>query len=248
MTERQMIIIGEEGWKKKKKILIILAHPDDPEFFMGATITRWVKMGHSVHYVLITKGDKGGNKGDTPDELTKTRIIEQQAAAKVLGVESVTFMGYEDGYLEPTLELRKEIVKVIRQFRPDIVVGCDPNNYFPRPNVINHPDHRAAGKTVVDAVFPAAGNYLFYEDLLIDGYEPVSVKELWLSIPINPNLTLDVTGFWQKKIEALHQHKSQIGDIAEFDKKMFNRRNPESSETNPKYEEKFYRICFETEE
>ena len=176
MTEKQQIIIGEEGWKKKKKILIILAHPDDPEFFMGATIWRWVNMGHEIHYVLITKGDKGGNQGDSPEELTQTRIVEQRAAAKVLGVESVTFLGHDDGYLEPTLKLRKEIVKIIRKFSPDIVVGCDPNNYFPRPNAINHPDHRAAGKVVVDAVFPATGNYLFFEDLLEDGFQPVSIK------------------------------------------------------------------------
>lgn len=248
MEEKKEIIIGEEGWKTGKKILIILAHPDDPEFFMGATIYRWINMGHAVHYVIITNGDKGGKKGDKPTEIAKIRKEEQKAAAALLGVQSVTFLNHEDGYLETGMELRKEIVKMIRKFSPDIVVGCDPNNYFPRPNTINHPDHRAAGQLVVDAVFPAAGNYLIFNEILEEGYEPVSIKELWLSIPINPNLELDVTPYWQTKMYALHQHKSQIGERGEFDIKMKKRYTPDSTEKNPKYTEKFFRIILQAEE
>ena len=143
-----------EGWDGQKRILVILAHPDDPEFFCGATIARWAANGHLINYVLLTRGDKGAqDRSLKPDEISRMREIEQQGAARVLGVQSVRFLDYLDGYLVPDLALRKDIVRVIRQERPDILVTCDPLNFISDTH-INHPDHRAAGLATLDAVFP----------------------------------------------------------------------------------------------
>src|SRR3990172_11428642 len=148
-------------WDTPQNILVILAHPDDPEFFCGGTLAKWARDGHSITYQLITCGDKGFNDSTpadmTPDALCAIRHKEQQAAAKVIGAKEVRFMDTDDGYLVPDIHLRREIVRVIRKFKPDILVTCDPQNLFAIYG-INHPDHRAAGQVVLDAVFPAAGN------------------------------------------------------------------------------------------
>ena len=239
-----IMINTEEGWDRHHKIMVILAHPDDPEFFCGATINRWAKSGHEIHYLLLTLGDKGGDKTVSPEELIKTRQKEQKAAAEILGVKNIRFLNHEDGYLIADLNLRKEIVREIRKTAPDIVVGCDPTNYFTRPGAVNHPDHRAAGQAVVDAVFPAVGNYHYFPDLLAEGLEPVQVKELWLSIPAAPNFVLDVTPNWEFKMKALYEHRSQIGNREQFDARMQTRRTADSTPENPRFEEKFNRIVF----
>ena len=238
--------VGEtEGWEAPQKILIILAHPDDPEFFLGGSIGRWTEMGHKVDYCLFTRGDKGVNgKIVDPLELAKLREGEQQAAAAVLGVQSVQFLNYEDGYLTPDLNARREVVRVIRTLKPDIVVSCDPTNYFHRANRINHPDHRAAGQIVADAVFPAAGNPLFFPELRAEGLEAHNVKELWLSLPIAADISLDVTATWNLKFEALKQHKSQIADVEELRKNLWSRRTADSSAEHPRFLEHFRRIIF----
>lgn len=233
-----------EGWNSPKNILIILAHPDDPEFFLGGTIARWVKAGHRVRYALFTKGDKGAQHANqTSEELVALRIKEQQDAAKSLGAESVSFMDYEDGYIIPDLEMRKEVVRLIRKFKPDILVSCDPLNYFPFEHYINHPDHRYAGQVVIDAVFPAAGNHLFFPELLSEGYPPHEVEEVWLSLTHQPDITLNVTEYWQERIEALKNHRSQIGDPQVFAQYMLDRVRG-NQQGDLVYEEKFRRIKF----
>ncbi len=233
-----------EGWEGKKEILVILAHPDDPEFFLGASIARWIKAGHHVHYVLLTKGDKGAeNETQTQDEICQIRVEEQRNAAKFLGVSSVKFLDYEDGYLIPDLELRREVARWIRMLKPDILVTCDPTNMFPSDHYINHPDHRYAGQVVIDAVFPAAGNHCFFPELLEEGLQPHEVEEVWMSVTHQPNLTLDVSEHWEDKIEALKQHSSQIGDPAAFEQRMLERLGAED-DVDLKYEEQFRRIKF----
>ena len=241
-----MKILQPEDWKSSQKILVILAHPDDPEFFCGGTLARWVDAGHEVSYSLLTKGDKGLNgwsKVD-PKELTRIREEEQRNAAKVLGVKKVNFLPYKDGYLVADLTLRKSIVEEIRREKPDILVSCDPMGLYFRENALNHPDHLAAGKAVVEAAYPAAGNPLFFPDLIEKNLKPHSVKEIWLSLPENANVNLDVTGQWEKKIQALACHKSQVGDIDKFKERMKSRRVPGSTEKKPRYLERFRRICF----
>lgn len=229
-------------WNSHKKILVILAHPDDPEFFCGATLARWVKQGHEVHYFLLTCGDKGSDDREkSSEQICQIRHEEQYSAASIIGVSSVEFLDLPDGYLIPSIELRRSIVRAIRQKKPDIIMTCDPTNIFPSESYrLNHPDHRYAGQVVLDAVFPAAGNIHFFPELYKEeGLEPHSPSEVWVSLTSNPNVTLDVTDTWGIKLQALKEHKSQIGDPDKFIERIRNWRTPDSSEINPRYEEKF---------
>lgn len=234
-----------ENWQSPKTILVILAHPDDPEFFCGATIARWTQQGHIVKYALLTRGERGGNgRLVDPDELMRTRAAEQKAAATVLGVEEIYYLDYPDGYLEPSLVARRDVVRLIRSLRPNVVVTGDPTNLFHRENRINHPDHLAAGKIVLEAVFPASGNALFFPELLDEGLPPHSVEEVWVSLTGIGNINIDVTDTWELKITALHQHRSQIVDLEAFDQMMRSRHTPDSTPDNPRYIESFHRIVF----
>jgi LmbE family N-acetylglucosaminyl deacetylase len=231
-----------DTWDSPQHILVILAHPDDPEFFCGATLALWARAGHRITYQHLTGGDKGFNDSTppdmTPDALCAIRQEEQVAAAKVIGVDEVHFMDCPDGYLVPDLNLRRDIVRAIRKFKPDIVVTCDPQTLFALYG-INHPDHRAAGQATMDAVFPAAGNSVFFPELLIEGHPPHMPKEVWCSLTMQPNVTLDITETWPVKFEALLQHKTQIGDIDKFKERMKSRHTEDSTDENPRYEEKF---------
>jgi LmbE family N-acetylglucosaminyl deacetylase len=234
----------DSDWKGTQKILVILAHPDDPEFFCGATTARWTAAGHSVVYWLITCGDKGtADRALTSEQLCGIRHKEQRAAAAVLGVQQVNFMDYPDGYLVPDLKLRREITRVIRRERPDVLVTCDPQTLFVGDNRLNHPDHRAAGQVVLDAVFPAARDHLNFVELWRDEkLEPHNVREVWVSGTLNPNVRLDVTDFWETKIRALFEHKSQIPDPEALAERMRSRLANGSSRADPRYEESFRRI------
>jgi len=230
------------NWAIHKKILVILAHPDDPEFFCGATLAKWVKQGHEVHYCLLTCGDKGSNdREESSDQICQIRHKEQHAAASVIGATSVQFLDMPDGYILPTIELRRNVVRVIRQQKPDILVTCDPTNLFPSGSYrLNHADHRYAGQVVLDAVFPAAGNIHFFPELFIEeGLEPHSPSEVWISLTSNPDITLDVTDTWEIKMRALQEHKSQIGDPEKFAERIRNWRSADSTENEPRYEERF---------
>ena len=204
-----------------------------------------MKYGHHVVEYLFTRGDKGSHDPTAkPLELAKTREIEQKAAANVLGVEEVNFLDYQDGYLVPSLEARRDVIRLVRREKPDVVVTSDPTNLFARPGSINHPDHRAAGQIVVDAVFPGVSSPHFFPELIQEGYQPHFLKEVWLSIPSNPNFTLDVTDFWDLKIRALREHHTQIGNPAELEKRIRERKTSLSLPDAPRFEEKFYRIIF----
>ncbi|HJR82177.1 MAG TPA: PIG-L deacetylase family protein [Anaerolineales bacterium] len=236
-----------DTWDSPQNILVILAHPDDPEFFCGATLAKWARAGHHITYQLLTCGDKGFNDSTvpdmTPDALCAIRQEEQQAAAKVIGAEAVHLMGQPDGYLVPDLNLRREIVRAIRKFKPDVLVTCDPQNLFATYG-INHPDHRAAGQVVLDAVFPAAGNKEYFPELLAEGYEPHMPKEVWCSLTQQPDIIIDVTETWTTKLEALLCHKTQIGDVENFKERMMSRHTKDSTDENPRYEEKFKRMVY----
>ncbi len=230
-----------DAWETPQKILVILAHPDDPEFFCGATLARWAQAGHEITYFLLTCGDKGRNDSNRHipgDELCDLRHTEERAAAAVLGVKAIHFLDKDDGYLVPDLNLRREVVRAIRQFQPDVLMTCDPQTLF-TPFGLNHPDHRAAGQVTLDAVFPAAGNELFFPDLLKEGWQPHTPKEVWCSLTSQPNVILDVTDQWETKIRALKEHQSQIGDPAKLEERIRSRRAEDSTPENPRYEERF---------
>jgi LmbE family N-acetylglucosaminyl deacetylase len=242
--KEKLVPVTPEMWVERKLILVILAHPDDPEFFCGGTLARWTKAGHEVRYCLITCGDKGTkDRSISSEDLCVIRQQEQREAANVLGVRKVRFLDYPDGYLVPDLALRKELTRVIRQERPDVLVTCDPQSLFVGGERLNHPDHRAAGQASLDAVFPCARDYLYFPELLVEEHlEPHIVPEVWVSGTQNPNVVIDITGIWSQKLEALQKHASQIGDPQEFIERM-NKRIAEGSTTeNPRYEEKFIRL------
>ena len=233
-----------DQWEKPQQILVILAHPDDPEFFCGATIARWTAAGHSVSYCLLTCGDKGTKDREiTPEMLCSRRQSEQIAAAAVLGVRQVRFLNYPDGYLTADLHLRRDITRLIRQEQPDILVTCDPTNLYVRETLLNHPDHRAAGQAVLDAVFPAARDHLNFVELWRDeNLEPHIVREVWVSAPKEPTISLDVTEYWETKIRALYEHKSQIPDPQALAERIRARHTSDSTLENPRYEEYFRRL------
>jgi LmbE family N-acetylglucosaminyl deacetylase len=235
-----------DQWEKPQKILVILAHPDDPEFFCGASLARWARAGHEIHYFLLTCGDKGFDDiHASADQICTTRHAEQNAAAAILGVKSVRFLDREDGFLIPTIDLRREVVRIIRLVKPDVLVTCDPTHLFAGDYYINHPDHRYAGQVVLDAVFPAASNPFFFPDLIeFEGLQPHKPREVWISLTDNPNVILDVTDTWEEKIRALKEHRSQIGDPKEFEQRMRARKSERSTEENEYYEEKFRVIKF----
>ncbi len=236
-----------DAWEKNQKILVILAHPDDPEFFCGASIARWTNAGHTVVYWLLTCGDKGTNdRALTPEELCRVRQTEQLAAAAKLGVSEVHFLGYPDGYLVPDLTLRKDVTRIIRLVRPDVVVTCDPTTLYVGDNRLNHPDHRACGQAVLDAVFPAARDHLNFIELWRDEHlEPHKVREVWISLTQQPNIHLYVTEQWETKIQALWEHKSQIGDPTKLAERIRSRLAPGATPESPRYEEAFRRIVFD---
>lgn len=230
-----------DDWPAAQNILVILAHPDDPEFFCGGTLARWTRAGHNLTYALLTCGDKGRNLHNPhipAVDLCALRQCEQRAAAEVIGAKTVEFLDHEDGTLVPDIELRRTVVRLIRRFKPDVLVTCDPQNLFASYG-LNHPDHRAAGQAVLDAVFPAAGNELFFPDLLADGLPPHTPCEVWVSLTEQPNVVIDITDTWPVKLNALKAHRSQIGEESAFEERMRHRRVPESPEENPRFEEKF---------
>jgi len=231
-----------ETWTSPQNILVILAHPDDPEFFCGGTLAKWASEGHHITYVLLTCGDKGFNPTTqpdmTPDKLCAIRHEEQYAAAKVIGAEAVHIMTNPDGYLVPDINLRRDVVREIRRHKPDILVTCDPQNLFAIYG-INHPDHRAAGQVVIDAVFPAAGNLTFFPELLEEGFQPHMPKEVWCSLTQQPNTTVNVTDSFDTKLQAILQHKTQVQDAEKLIERFKSRRAEDTTEENPRYEEQF---------
>jgi len=195
--------------------MVVTPHPDDAEYGIAGTVARWVKEGNDVVYVVCTNGDKGSSDINMkPEVLVKIREKEQLDAAKVLGVREVIFLRHPDQGLEDTYEFRKQIVRLIRMYRPDIVATTDPYLRY-----IWHRDHRIAGQVVLDAVFPYARDFLAYPDLTLDGLQPHKVKEvlLWSMILFwesqEINYRSDITDTIDLKIAALRCHKSQMGHL-----------------------------------
>ncbi len=206
-----------------ERVLVVLAHPDDPEFFCGATLAKWAREDKDIHYLLLTCGDKGSDDpAATPQSLCANRRSEQLAAANVLGVREVKILNFSDGELTNSPDVRREIVREIRRFKPRVVVTGDPLSYI-RPNGINHPDHRAAGAATLDAIFPAAGNRMYFPELLAEGLEPHAPKEIWLSVTNEPNQWVNVTDTIDLKIRAVLAHQSQIKEPAELAKRLRDR-------------------------
>jgi len=190
------------------QVMVVTPHADDAEGGCGGTVVRWTREGKSVIYVVCTNGDKGTSDPKIkPEELARIREQEQLAAAKVLGVREVVFLRHPDQGLEDTSEFRKEIVRLIRMYKPDTVVSVDPYRRY-----IWHRDHRITGQVVLDAVFPYARDLYAYPDLIEEGLQPHKVKEVLLWASEEPNYRSNITDTFDIKLAALHCHKSQVGD------------------------------------
>lgn len=222
------------------QVMAVTPHPDDAEFGVAGTVVRWVREGKSVIYVVCSSGEKGTSDSNVkPKELAQTREQEQLAAAKLLGVREVVFLRYPDQELEDTPEFRKDIVRQIRKYQPQIVVTADPYRRY-----IWHRDHRIAAQVTLDAIFPYARDHLAYPDLLEEGLSPHKVKEAWFWATEDPNYRSDITETFDIKLAALRCHKSQIGyDLAPDLEKWLRRRAKEMAKgENFELAEAFHRV------
>lgn len=198
-----------EGNGIPESAMVIVAHPDDAEFTMAGTVAAWTKAGCRVTYVVCTDGNAGSHEpGMTREKLAEIRRSEQRAACAILGVNEVVFLGYDDGELQPTMELRRDLVRAIRQYKPEVVLTGDPTALFSGDYYINHPDHRAAAQAALDAVAPASEMPLLWPEL----GAPHRVRRVYVSGNDQANVWMDLTDTIEQKIAALKQHASQMGD------------------------------------
>lgn len=197
-----------------KIVLGVGAHPDDLDVVAGGTLAHFAAAGADVHYLILTDGSKGSEDPSmTPDALKEIRHAEQQAGLEAVGGKTITFLDYPDGELEVTLQLKKEIVKVIRTIKPDVVITMDPTViYSAEKGVVNHPDHRAAGQATLDAIFPLARDRLAFPELETEGYHPHKTSTVLLANFNTTNFSVDVTDSFEAKARALMAHPSQFSD------------------------------------
>jgi LmbE family N-acetylglucosaminyl deacetylase len=197
-----------------QRVLVISAHPDDIDFGAAGTVAVWTQSGIDVIYCVVTDGAAGGDDPTVSRaDMVALREAEQIAAAKCVGVEDVRFLGYPDGMVEPTIGLRKDLTRVIRQVRPDRVVTLSPERYYERMQA-SHPDHRAVGAAALDAVYPDARNQFAFPDLLAhEGLKPWTVREVWLAASPDAQHFVDITETFASKLAALQAHRSQTGHM-----------------------------------
>jgi len=220
------------------RVMVIAAHPDDPEFGCGGTVAKWAAEGKQITYVLFTSGDKGSHDpAIRPGQLAALREKEQRKAAEVLGVENVVFLRYADGVLENTLALRGQLAGIIRHHKPHIVLAIDPWKAYQL-----HPDHRAAGYAALDAIWAAREWNLFAEQLVGDE-DPWRVREVYLFWTDYADHWEDITSTIGARIQALSCHVSQVGtDLEKLDERIRERARAAGKEQGLEYAEAFKRI------
>jgi LmbE family N-acetylglucosaminyl deacetylase len=194
--------------------MAIVAHPDDIEFACAGTLARWARAGARISYVVITSGDVGiAQEGLTRQQVIEIREAEQRAAAEIAGAAEVIFLREPDGMLEPTIALRKKLVREIRRFRPEVVITGDPTVVWANDRYINHPDHRAAATAAIDAVFPAAGQPHLFEELAAEGLTAHKVRKVYVDVwDSSANTFVSIDETIDIKIAALRAHQSQMKD------------------------------------
>jgi LmbE family N-acetylglucosaminyl deacetylase len=202
------------------RALVVTAHPDDVDFGAAGTIAGWTSRGVEVTYCIVTDGQAGGFDPDVPrSQIPTIRRAEQVAAAAHCGVTDVRFLGYVDGELTVSHDLRRDLSRVIRQVRPDRMLIQSPERYWSRIGA-SHPDHLAAGEAAIQAVYPDARNPFAHPSLLGDeGLEPWTVREVWLMADPNPDHWVDVTDTLEVKLDAIRSHASQMQegrDVGDF--------------------------------
>ena len=203
-----------------RHVLVVAAHPDDVDFGAAGTVAAWVKAAVHVSYCIVTDGDAGGSDRDiTREEMARIRRQEQREAAATVGVSDVEFLGYPDGLLTASMELRRDLSRVIRRLRPDRVLAQSPERNWGRIRA-SHPDHLAAGEAALCAVYPDSRNPFAHPELLEEGLEPFSVPELWLMAAPEVTHAVDVTDTFALKVAALRCHRSQVGEGNELDDRL----------------------------
>lgn len=195
-----------------ERALVVISHPDDGEFGAGPTIASLTKAGMKVDYVVTTDGSKGTEDPETtPEQLASTRMAEQRAAADILGVGEIVHLGYPDGYLTPSLDLRRDITRQIRRFRPDLVITQNPQRRLDHNPFIGHPDHLATGEATLAAVYPAARDHLNFPELWVDEHlDPWKVRQVLLTGVEQPNLWLDIADTFEIGLASILAHESQV--------------------------------------
>ena len=228
--------------EEAERVMVITAHPDDAEFTVAGTVAKWAREGKAVIYVICTDGSRGSNDPKVrPEHMVSVRKAEQEAAAKVLGVEEIVYLGYEDGTLQPTLDLRRDLTRAIRRYRPDIVICPDPTFRY-GDSYLNHPDHRAAGDAALDAVFPSARTRYIFPELLAEGLEPHKVRMVLLRGAPSRDLWVDISDTIELKIAALKKHESQVSRIQGLEERIRGRAREEATGRDMTYAESFKRI------
>ena len=195
-----------------QRAMVVVAHADDAEWGCGGTVAKWCAEGWEVVYVLCTDGSKGSEDPEmTSGRLAEIRKQEQLNAGKVLGLKEIVFLGYEDSMLEPTLELRRDIAREIRRYRPDVLICMNPMRSETDEGYMGHPDHFASGEAALSAVFPSSRDRLTFPELLREGLEPHKVKEVWMMFHSDTaNKFVDVSAYIDTAVDALKQHQTQV--------------------------------------
>ena len=223
------------------RVLVIVAHPDDAEAAAGGTVAKFVHEGAQVAFCIVTNGDKGsGDRTMTPERLTTIRQAEQRNAARILGVESIEFLGFPDCEVENTLESRRAVTAAIRRHRPDLILTQNPNRT--KRLGASHRDHRIVGGIALDCVSPLARDHMAFPELLAQGLEPHTVKEVQLMVWENPELVVDISGTIDLKIAALACHVSQVPDRVALDRSVRERHGRFGQIQGYRYAELFARM------
>ncbi|MBM3925967.1 MAG: PIG-L family deacetylase [SAR202 cluster bacterium] len=230
-----------DAYNGYKRGMVVVAHPDDAEFGFSGTVAKFCQQGIEMFYVLCTDGSKGSSDSKmTPDKLAKIRMKEQRDACDVLGVKDVVFLGYEDAMLVANLDLRRDIAREIRRFKPDVLICQSPLRSFNATNYLGHPDHLAAAEATLSAVFPTARDHLTFPELLKQGFQPHKVREVLVSGGDHSDTWFDVGDSLDTAIAALKKHVSQVGGRdAEVEKRMKEWRADAGQPKNIKYAEGF---------
>jgi LmbE family N-acetylglucosaminyl deacetylase len=223
------------------RVLVVVAHPDDAEFGCGGTVAKWVKERKEVAYLIVTNGDKGSeDQRMTSERLIKIRAEEQLNAARTLGVERVEFLGYPDGELEDTRQVRRDVTAQIRRLRPDLIVTQNPHRTASL--YASHRDHRITGGVVLDCVYPLARDHLSFPELWAQGLEPHKVREVYLIGWEDPDVVVDISDTIDLKLKALGCHASQMGDFSRVDALVRDRAAQLGKPKGYAYAEAFHRI------
>jgi LmbE family N-acetylglucosaminyl deacetylase len=195
-----------------ERILVVTAHPDDVDFGVAGSVGVWTDSGVEVSYCIVTDGDAGGFDPSVPrSDIAGIRRAEQTAAAEQVGVADLTFLGHPDGRLYPTIELRRDISRVIRRVRPQRVITQSAERNYKRMYA-SHPDHLAAGEATLCAVYPDSRNPFAHPELLEEGYEAWAVPEVWIMASGSGDTFVDITASIDRKVKALLCHVSQMTD------------------------------------